>query len=275
MLRTTQIAVALIASITAASAHASLLVEEQFDYSAGANQSVGTLNGGTGWSGSWAQHSSPGSTMDIVSGLTFGTLDVAGNSRIDVPDSRNGRTISGAAETAIGTQITNNDSIWISFIAVDGGTFAGNAGITFYDGGTGGTGGAEQMFIGSGDATQNGNWYVNPGTGDNEIGSGVSGGTLAFFVVELDYSGANTDINVELFTGGNLASATTSETYSFTGDLAFDTIRLTRDLNIDEFRVGMSRADVTPTTSSTIPVPAALPAGLAMLALVASRRRRA
>lgn len=75
----------------------------------------------------------------------------------------------------------------------------------------------------------------------------------------------------QLYVGGN--ALFTFDTFGVTARLNNSSAANPEDfVYFDEFRLGTTYADVTPFT--TIPTPAALPAGLAMLGLAAARRRR-
>ncbi|MCC7475796.1 MAG: hypothetical protein IT425_10390 [Pirellulales bacterium] len=231
-------------------ASAAMIAYEGFDYTSGDNQAVSSLNGGTGWTGSWAKHSGSIDTMDIASGsLDLGNLLTTGNSRGgDTSDSRNGRTFTNAID---GTQ-----DAWVSYVAQDS-NLRGNteaASFTLFSGGTNGSGGSERMTI----QEAGGNWYTTirnaGGTvifNADTIGSGINGDTRTFFLLQFDYAsgdGNDTTVTIDLYTGGDLnGTPTTSESYVITDyAMPFNTVRLTRDLAVDEIRIGTARADVVP-----------------------------
>ena len=56
---------------------AAVIARESFDYPVGDGQSG--LNGGTGWSGAWRNHSGSISTIDVGEGLNFDFLGEGGH----------------------------------------------------------------------------------------------------------------------------------------------------------------------------------------------------
>lgn len=62
--------------IAGAAAHASLVAEEEFNYGTSSN-TIGVLNGGTGFAGSWHNDPGMGTLNYIPSGLVFGSLATA------------------------------------------------------------------------------------------------------------------------------------------------------------------------------------------------------
>lgn len=261
----------------ASPSYAALIAVEQFDY-AEEGYSPGQLNGGSGWGTSWVAHSTQNGSMDIISQVSFGSLQTAGGMRSAMTDERNGRSINAASAQTINTEITNDGSVFVGFLAQDGGQFAGAAGFTFFDdagAGVGGNGngrdGIERLFFGASDTFDGGNYYWS-GTGVNgstqSIGSGIAGNTLAFVMFEFDYTDAGTDVAVDLFTAGDLTTPAATESFSINSDFRFDTIRLTRDMTIDEIRIGTTANDVMP-----VPEPgASLLLGLSGMLLLLRRR---
>ncbi|MCC7475795.1 MAG: PEP-CTERM sorting domain-containing protein [Pirellulales bacterium] len=233
-------------------ASAVLVAYEGFDYAEGTDQDVSTLNGGTDWAGPWGTHSGSVTTMDIGTGsLAIGNLLTTGNSRGgDASDSRNGRTFTNAID---GTQ-----DAWISFVAQDTNQLGTAASFTLFSGGSGGVGGTERMTI----QETNGNWFttiknpIPPGNlfQTDTIGDGIDSDTRTFFLLHFDYAsgdGDDTTVTIDLYTGGDLNGTPTMGESFVVPDfaLSFDTIRITRDLAIDEIRIGTDRADVVPLAS--------------------------
>ncbi len=113
-------------ALTAASANAALVLEEQFIYEAGV---LDTLNGGTGFDGPWVATKSHGrdyvvgmtefadeKPLNADSGLSFSTLPVAGSalSRYGGAGRAEGhRTISAASQAAL---TGDNTTIWFSLL---------------------------------------------------------------------------------------------------------------------------------------------------------------
>ena len=120
-----RIGFALVAVLSLATAHAQLLVQDQFNYSAA--DVVGD-NGGTGWSGSWANPASGGTAP-------WGTGGTMGNRKGDAPVVSPGATYSGLSTSGnalsplnqsayrswnASSLFTSAGSFWVSFLITPG-----------------------------------------------------------------------------------------------------------------------------------------------------------
>jgi hypothetical protein len=262
------------------SSHAALLSYEPFDYLVGTDITGGSLNGGTGWGGTWGVNSggatiagnTPGDT--IVSG-NLGYTDSLGNSLMTLgnsgffsglPGTSQPFRDLGAARGADGT------TTWISFVGVRLGPTTNNAAepdnpypraanFSLYNAGS------ERLALGNSTGATNDAWSLIPLGGlGNRVASSTPMANQSLVVVRIDHIGDSTvNDNAYLFINPtlgvepdiSLASAasvglfdyTITRVRPFAGNQ--QATRPYAEAQFDEFRLGETWADVTPFT----PVP--------------------
>lgn len=234
-------------------ASAGLLVHDSFSYSTG---DLTGGNGGSGWSGAWADSGNP----VVVSGTGLTYKDAFGNALQVLGSALN--TADGGAATTISSRLvtSRNAETWISVLIQPQGTFSDFLGVSFYDQGL---------------ATANARFAIEqtgkdlrlvrraPGTPNPPVNSATFSttiGTTVFAVIHLipsSVTGGSLD-QVDVYFNPRLDVQPSSPhaTLAING-LQFDRIRVAgqngRSTMVDELRIGESYADVAPFTAPVDP----------------------
>lgn len=263
----------------ATAAHASLMLYEGFDYSAGG---LAGENGGSGFSTSWASSGAGGDTVTYP-----GSTYISGADSLSVTGGYAAVTNSGTAGAFrdFSTIVAPDgvSSYWISLIASTGGIAFGSGGdeasIQIRD--------ADNTdLISVGAFGSSANWRIRAKSADGSV-SGFSNandapnsGASAFILIQVNVDTTAADniyfwVNPSLDNEPTIVTATSSITgtnFWDSGDFSINRIRAglnnsgaaeSKTLNYDEYRFGTSFADVAP-----IPEPshfALIAAGLVML----------
>lgn len=247
----------LAAGLLTSHASASIIASEIFNYTAG---SLGTANGGTGWTSSWAG----GSTNVTSPGLTLGGVG-GGDNKLTTNNDNNG------AFRSLAPQGTDGTTVWLGYLTSNTGApvSAGYSGLSLFQDNT------ENVFTGK---RSNQTVWGMERSGGSSGDSAISADTATHYLVYKIEFGAGTTAGNEKITmwidptpglanPNNSPVATLTDATNFT----FNRIRLQSgngsSFNADEVRIGTTFADV--------PEPAAaisLAAGAA--ALLVRRRRK-
>lgn len=231
-----------------------LIAYEGFDYPAG---TITGANGGTGWTGSWAE-------LEITTpGATYSDLTVSGN--------KFNKTSTTAAfdkfRTLATTLGTTDETVWFSFIGDLDST--GNGGFVL-----------RQDFspivtAGSGDWWSSTNWgvYSNGSYGTSTTPSS----TQSFLVMRIDFSASGNE-KLYLWTNPTLGStpdiSSAAVTLADAGNFTINRVSIftntTKVAVFDEIRVGTTYADVAP---ANIPEPSAMMLGLGAVGVFGVWRR--
>jgi hypothetical protein len=233
---------ALGAILLPASVSAALTVYEPFNYTAAANLS--TQNGGTGFSGAWA-NVSPTATI-AASGLTYSGLTVLGN----------------AATTAAASAVSQNRSLTTTLGANGTTTFFSflykpNASTTTRNGEFGLIGTAN-LYVGRSSTTDTSHYVLETGTagaGTSQQATTVTAtsGTTVLMVLRADFVTGNDTFKLYINPANNAEPASAAATLSSI-DLgaSLSTIQINGNLgfSVDELKIGSSYADVVPESST-------------------------
>lgn len=273
---------ALVMTTLATAAHGELLIGEGFDYGLTSWDWSGDytapvtstgLNGGTGFAASseWgiALQSGTTGTVSVVGGITFGTLETSGNALFTQNLSN-----SALASRAIGVTVPVGDTVWTSYLwsytSEGGSTATSYSQLT--DSQFGATnrrlrilpnqyGSSTTSSMSDGSATldftrpslQSGDTYLMVGKNSN-IGQSGSGTLWALSESGFALSAADGIVTEQELNDNSVGTVT--------GALSINTITSGAYLQLanvwgagtfDEFRVGTTLADITPTSS--IPEP--------------------
>ena len=291
--------------LASSNVNAQSIVYEGFDYTIG-DDIVG-LNGGTGFAGSYTGVGTAGAgtgNVDVVAGLTFGTLDVAGNSL--ARSARSGRgVISRELDSAAIAALTGDGTIYFSALVdvnADGTTAGGditqpaNAFATLVFGSDASTDAGSSLAntANPGDAIGFG-FFGAPaiaGTGiqavtfdDGVITQGnptgqsvVIGDNLAFIVGSIEFNSGIDDV-ITLYNVAETDTALGTAFATLSADLdnsTFDTISISdgQASAFDEIRFGLSLADVTPGQFAAVPEPSSMMILIGLSGLGMIRRRK-
>jgi hypothetical protein len=234
------------------------IASESFNYAA---SSLGTANGGSGWTTAWAG----GSTNVTAPGLVPGV----GN-KLTTNNDNNG------AFRGVAGQGTDGTTVWLSYLVSGTGAPvpAAYAGLSLFQNGT------ENVFTGK--RSNQTTWGVerSGGTGGDSV---VSANTTVHRLVFRIEFGAGTTLGNERITmwidpagGGASPGGSPAVTLTDVANFTFDRIRVQSgngtSINVDEVFLGTTFADVVP-----VPVPETshvLPAALAALGITGLVRRR-
>jgi hypothetical protein len=238
-------------------AHGALIASERFDYPAG---SLGTANGGTGWTTDWAG----GSTNVTSPGLTLNGIGSTGTNKLTTNADNNG------AFRSVAAQGTDGSTVWLGYLTSGtGGPEAGGyAGVSLFAGGT------ENLFTGkrSGQTV-----YGVERSGGGQSGDSTASADTAthFLVYRIDFGAGTTAGNEKVTmyvdpTPGAAPDVAPAATLTDVNNFTFDRLRIQSgngsSFNVDEVALGTSYADVPE------PVMASL-LGLAGAGLLVRRRR--
>ena len=225
-----------------ASVSAALSVYEPFNYTAAANLS--TLNGGTGFSGAWA-NVSPTATI-AASGLTYSGLTVVGN----------------AATTAAASAVSQNRSLTTTLGANGTTTFFSflynPSATTTTRNGEFGLIGAANLYIGRSSTTDTTHYVLETGTAGAGTGQQAttvtaSSGTTVLMVLRADFATGNDTFKLYINPSNAAEPASAAATLSSI-DLgaSLSTIQINGSLgfSVDELKIGSSYADVVPESST-------------------------
>jgi hypothetical protein len=277
-------------------AQATLLVQEQFSYSAA--DVVGD-NGGLGWSGSWANPASGGTAP-------WGTGGVMGNRKADAPVVSPGLTYSGLSTSGnalsplnqsayrswnASSLFTSAGSFWVSFLVTPGASavnasmyvlpFAQNNATVApdYQKGSGakfsaGADGSTWTVTADIPVLQNGSGYTTPAA------RALTLNQANLIVMEFNYNGSGTD-TIQLWVNPTLGGAAPlgTDVTTTTGNGWIDQLGefmvkngATTVATVDEINIGNTYGDVV-----SVPEPSTLALGLigGIMGLVVVFRRRA
>jgi len=281
----------------AAETHAALLVYEGFQYGdasstrAGADLLHGQPDGSggdtdaTGLSGTWQDSAGPGQSSDLfmaAGSLSLGQVVTSGN-HVRGDTNLNNDLFS----RTVTADLDSGSELWFSFLAdklqnnfsaAEGGVVIGNQAVNDSQVGEDN---ASTGLIGFGIApTTSGNdWTAYGWDGTSEVVGGsslsvsVGGGDVHLLVGKISFNtgtgGADEFSLFDYNAGTEMLDLVTSLEVD-ADETALDTLSLTRQVNTayDEIRIGTTQRDVV-----AVPNPAALPAGLALIGLLALRRR--
>lgn len=227
--------------------HASLLLYEPFNYTAGG--SLTGENGGTGFTSAWSPLSgSEGTTTVQANSLTYSTLPTSGNKVYINPTS----TTSGESRDFSNL---NSGTVYLSFLAnIDEGQRFFALRLT--------DAGGQKAFIGR--ASGGSNWRVESNTGTTVTGAtsiAASLDTTYFLVLRIDFSVSNA--RLRLYVDPTLGTEPLTADADITSSAAFQI----NGLNIatgftsgavttakgwyDEIRMGTTYADIAPVPEPT------------------------
>jgi hypothetical protein len=282
--------------------HAQLLTHESFTY---ANGNVHTANGGTGWASGWGtQQNASNYQVQSASPLSYGQLTTSGSyltggggfdrtgrqiaTNAFSPWDNAGRVSNAWGSQPFGPQI-DQGTVWASFVVRRNANVASwdSMDIAFHTQAIGWFSSAANTSLSISYDTTNGNWRAASNNNGNQaaLANSALGDTVLFVAkFELSTTGAN---NIYLWLnpspgslGGSdlsVASASWSALNLTTEQARFRSISFysgsaANATSLDEIRLGLTFADVTP----AIPEPSSFAAlaGLGVLGMAATRRRR-
>lgn len=251
---------------SAGTASASLLAYDPFNQAVGNITGTASTGGGAVWPGGSGNTWNGAGTISAGS-LVYGTLVTSGNEA--------NYDATANASRAIGSSLGGaNTDLWFSFlIAAD----RNDSGISLF------TGGTEQNFMGNGGGSGETLGLQSP-----NINTGIAQSTATHFYALHMVTGATGNITTTLYidpavsslgtgttpTGSLYTNAATPDTTR--APYVFDTVRLgafnsAGTVRFDEFRIGTTWADVSPTPEPSTAAALLLGAG----GLLARRRRTA
>ena len=225
-----------------ASVSAALSVYEPFNYTAAANLS--TQNGGTGFSGAWA-NVSPTATI-AASGLTYSGLTVVGY----------------AASTAAASAVSQNRGLTTTLGASGTTTFFSflynpSAAVTSRNGEFGLIG-AANLYVGRSSTTDTSHYVLETGAAGSGSGQQATtvtatAGTTVLMVLRADFLAGNDTFKLYI-NPSNVAEPSTAAATLGSIDLgaSLSTIQINGNLgfSVDELKIGSSYADVVPEAST-------------------------
>ena len=247
------------------STYAALIAYDGFNYPMG--QTVVGQNGGTGWSGGYAQNvgnsaAAYSEVSDIAS--SFPNLSSSGNQL-----HLNGTSAPGGSEgvyrNLASSYSTAGNVYWISvLLQIDNGVSASYAGVSLFSGTT------EDFFFGQRNGSSTWGFEQHAGA---DASSSVSAASSAdgLLVVELDGNTHMASLFINPTSLGGSAPNTADRTLTFT-DFTFNRIRAqagNENLDVDELRFGTTYADVTPVPEGATVLPAVL---VLVIAVIVERR---
>lgn len=279
-------------------ADGALLVYEGFNYeSSGTNDTnsddlAGQPGGSgpdvdaTGLSGSWVEEGQDEfNNIYVVTGsIEFAGVVTTGNSVRATNNSNYDRTTRG-----VSADLDSGSELWFSFLAnklannfsaAEGGIVIGSGNLPTAQGRVLDTNPAGYHGFAIAPTTNGNDWtgYAWDGTtqtaGAAHLDVATNGTEINLLVgrVEFDIAGETDRLTVSYYDAVLESLVTITTLTADVDETLLDTLIIARQVNTayDEIRIGMSQDDVL----VFVPTPAALPAGLALLGLIATRRRR-